>query len=112
MYDSQEGKSFLEPHDSSCGAVVLAVRRRLAKVGIPLLTAGTARPARLSIITGWGKSRQEWSSSDIRATVIQLLGELLLQSSIDDTNQGLAIIDARQLESSALLPPFPPLGFI
>jgi pentatricopeptide repeat protein len=100
----QKGESFLELHDLSCGAAVHAVRWWLAEVVPRLLVAGTERPARFTIITGWGKSRKEWQTSDIQATVIQLLDELQLQSCIDVTNQGCVIIDAQQLESSALRP--------
>ncbi|CAE8589698.1 unnamed protein product [Polarella glacialis] len=108
----QKGESFLELHDLSCGAGVHAVRWWLAEVIPRLLIAGIERPARLTIITGWGKSRKEWSTSDMQATVIQLLCELKLQSWIDDTNQGLVIIDARPLETSALRPLYPPSGLI
>ncbi|CAE8614608.1 unnamed protein product [Polarella glacialis] len=93
-------------HDMSCGAAVLAVRWWLAEV-VPHLLSGPTAP-KLEIITGWGKSRKEWDTTDVQDAVFQLLHGCQLPSRIDQNNRGVITIDGRQLESSDLRRLFTP----
>ncbi|CAE8590842.1 unnamed protein product, partial [Polarella glacialis] len=93
-------------HYMSCGAAVLAVRWWLAEV-VPDLLSGPTTP-KLEIITGLGKSRKEWDTTDVQDTVFQLLQRDQLPSRIDPNNKGKIVIDGRQLKSSDLRKLFTP----
>ncbi|CAE8589701.1 unnamed protein product [Polarella glacialis] len=108
MYPQFRSKSdsTVNLHCMSCGAAVLAVRWWLAEV-VPDLLCGPTIP-KLEIITGWGKSRKEWDTTDVQDKVFQLLQSYLIQGRIDQNNKGVITIDGRQLKSSNLRKLFTP----
>ena len=88
----------LDLHGLSEGAAFLAVRWWLAEVRSKQLRSSTFLPDRLTIITGWGKSRRVWQDSDVKSAVLQSRETADVHCKVDETNQGRVIIDVRQLD--------------
>ena len=60
----------------------------------------TARiPARIDIVTGWGKSRQAYQSGDVRARVIALLEVMSVDFTCPNNNPGLLCVQNCQASS-------------
>ena len=71
----------IDLHGLSEGAARLMLRWWLSTLVAPRLTHGT-NGTRCIVITGYGKSRQSWRQSDLRAAALELLQSLKLRAEV------------------------------
>ena len=100
MYPQAAGYK-LNLHDHSEGAAETAVRWWLTDV-IPqrLEEADGAPPKRLTIVTGWGKTRAEHQTSDVRARVEAVLRDMGVPRAETD-NPGRLLVDVAAWRESS-----------
>ncbi|CAE6951880.1 unnamed protein product [Symbiodinium natans] len=98
-----EGPGCLDLHELSPGAAQSAVRWWLTRVLPPVLSQH--KRLRCVIITGWGKSRPAWSTSDVQASVLSWLGSQGLPAKRQPGNLGRLTLDLRAQDLSALRGP-------
>ena len=96
----------LDLHSHSCGSAMLAVLWWLAEVVPEQLASGQA-PRSFEIIPGWGKSRNSWNTSDIRAAVMNLLARCRIPSNIKSCNPGRLQVDLSGVDPLSLRAFFP-----
>ena len=78
----------LDLHDMSEGTALHAVRWWL-ETKVPQLLHSPSRPDVLTLITGWGKSRNVWGQSDVKACVSAFLSNLQIPWHVSRANIGL-----------------------
>ena len=80
----------IDLHELSEGAAQLAVRWWLATLVAPSIGKGlrASEAFKCIIITGYGRSRKEWSTSDVRAAVLNMLRALKLSAGVLESNAG------------------------
>ena len=81
----------IDLHDLSEAAAQLAVWWWLHELVLPELSnrLRSGAPCRCEVITGYGKSRKDWGTSDIRAAVMSLLQHLSIPFQLCHRNPGL-----------------------
>lgn len=79
-------------HNFSEGAAVTALRWWLGQVA----TSHLAERQHVYIVTGWGKTRSTWQTSDIRSRVVELLEHAGIATE-SSSNAGVVAIDAQAL---------------
>ncbi|CAE7218689.1 unnamed protein product, partial [Symbiodinium pilosum] len=80
--------ALLDLHDHSGGSAMLAVLWWLAEIVPWKMARGKHHPS-FGIITGGGKSRASWQTTDVRASVLRLLARCGIPCKVHPRNQGL-----------------------
>ena len=77
-------------HDLSEGAAQLAVRWWLATLVVPSIGKGlcASKPFKCIIITGYGRSRKGWDTTDVQTAVLNMLRTMKLSAGVLETNAG------------------------
>ena len=88
------GGTQLDLYDHSCGSATLPVPWWLAEI-VPETAAMGKSLTSLQIITGWGKSRELWQTSDVRASVLNLVDRCGIPCKVHRRNQGIVQVDLR-----------------
>ena len=96
----------LDLHLHSCGSAMLAVLWWLAEV-VPERLASAQAPKSFSIITGWGKTRESWQTTDVRAAVLNLLAGCRIPSNVKPCNPGRLQVDLSGVDPLSLRAFFP-----
>ena len=84
------GVPHLDLHDLSEGAAEAAVLWWLEEASVERLRVGAVQ--RLEVITGWGKSRQSYQDSDVRAAVEKVFDQLEVPL-LPTPNPGRLVVD-------------------
>ncbi|CAE7378453.1 unnamed protein product, partial [Symbiodinium pilosum] len=102
----RSGGTQLDVHFHSSGSAMLAVLCWLAEIVLRKVAAGQSLTS-FEIITGWGKSRESWQTSDVRASVLNLLDRCGILCKVHPSNQGLLQVDLRGSDVLGLRAFFP-----
>ena len=86
----RSGVPHLDLHDLSEGAAEAAVLWWLEEASVERLRVGAVQ--RLEVITGWGKSRQSYQDSDVRAAVEKVFDQLEVPL-LPTPNPGRLVVD-------------------
>ena len=80
----------IDLHDLSEGAAQLAVRWWLAMLVAPCIGEGlhVSEPYKCIIVTGYGRSRKGWDTTDVRAAVLNMLWHMKLSARVLESNAG------------------------
>eukprot|EP00434_Breviolum_minutum_P044477 symbB.v1.2.039729.t2/scaffold6752.1/size15748/1 len=90
----------LDLHILSQGSTCLTLKWWLATTVQNMLLGKRSLTCR--IVTGWGKTREAWGTSDLRATALEMLNNLGLQAKIDPKNPGCLLLFLRKLDLGTL----------
>ena len=89
-----------------CGSAMLAVLWWLAEVVQEQLDGDQAVKS-FQINTGWGKTREFWQTSDVRAAVLNLLASCRIPCNIEPDNPGRLQVDLSRVDTVRLRTLFP-----
>ncbi|CAE7236742.1 unnamed protein product, partial [Symbiodinium pilosum] len=90
----RKGKTMLDLHDLSSGAAWLATRWWLSEI-LPLVqrdSGGTKAPPYI-IVTGIGRSRPSWQTSNIQSFVMEMLRNEGIPVWVQEANRGRLQLD-------------------
>ena len=100
------GGTQLDLHFHSSGSAMLAVLWWLAEI-VPGKVAAGKSLTTFEIITGWGKSRESRQTSDVRASVPNLLDRCGIRCKVHPRNQGSVQVDLQGWDVTRLPAFFP-----